>query len=151
MSETHIQKRTAETKKEEEIGLPKKKTHRVQEEEENKAEESKRGYQGAKTLQRERERDVKRERKESGGRKEEVDSSTKHHLSLLTRSQYDSGRLLARPQAASRSRGNHQVLQSKEKYRPGLGPQAWRRLRYNMINSRLSTALDTQKTHRAAE
>ena len=51
MSETHIQKRTAEKKKEEEIGLPKKKTHKVQEEEEeNKAGESKRGYQGAKTL-----------------------------------------------------------------------------------------------------
>ena len=50
MSETHIQKRTAEKKKEE-IGLPKKKTHKVQEEEEeDKAGESKRGYQGAKTL-----------------------------------------------------------------------------------------------------
>ena len=51
LSETHIQKRTAEKKKEEEIGLPKKKTHKVQEEkEENKVGESKRGYQGAKTL-----------------------------------------------------------------------------------------------------
>ena len=37
MSEAYIQKRTAEKKKEEEIGLPKKKTHKVQEEEENKA------------------------------------------------------------------------------------------------------------------
>ena len=50
MSETHIQKRTAEKKKEEEIGLPKKKTHRVQEEEEENKAGSKRGYQGAKTL-----------------------------------------------------------------------------------------------------
>ena len=73
MSETHIQKRTAEKKKEEEKGLPKKKTHEVkEEEEENKAGESKRGYQGAKTLlfielnditasERERERERERE------------------------------------------------------------------------------------------
>ena len=44
-------KRTAEEKGEEEKGLPKKEDTRYREEEvENKAGESKRGYQGAKTL-----------------------------------------------------------------------------------------------------
>ena len=72
MSEADTYKREElEKKKEEEKGLPKKKTHKVQEEEvENKAGESKRGYQAQRhyyllnstTLQQARARERERER-----------------------------------------------------------------------------------------